>query len=380
MKIVMVVGQFRPVVGGAEIFTERLAKIFSKNHEVTIITGKQHRHSKKEAPLIEKFPNLTIERLNPWAFGRLKIYLLMLAMFFRIKGLLKTYDVVYVHQALQYAFVATLVGRICKKKVIVVVASRGEGFDLKKLSQQFWWGKYAAKYIAKHAALVASSQDMIEQDFKTWSDTIHQSAIISRATLTKEETIQNKNTYRQNHQLSESDFIFICVSRLSFLKNHSTLIEAFAQILNNYPNTRLIFLGDGEARPSLEKQILDLGIKSKIELKGNVQNVDEFLYASDAFILASDYEGESNALLEAMSAGLPCIISEGVNNGSIVHNKNGLIFPTKNVQALSKEMQFLIENPDDAKRLGLEAKDHIKKHHDLEKIAEQYIQLFQSTK
>ena len=377
MKIVMVVGQFRPVIGGAEIFTERLAKVFAKSHEVTVVTGKQNRHSKKEAPLLEIYQNLTIERLNPWAFGKLKVYLLMVEMFFRVKKLLKTYDVVYAHQALQYAFVATLAGRIMHKKVVVVVASRGEGFDLRKLSKQFWWGKFAAHYMAKHAVLVASCQSMLEQDFNTWCDPIHNFVLISHAVLMQKVTL-DKQVFRQQNQLPADDFIFICVSRLTPLKNHSTIIDAFAKIVDAYPNIRLIFLGEGEIRSVLENQAKSLAINGQVELRGNVRNVHEFLKASDVFILASDFEGESIASLEAMSVALPVVLSTGANSGIVTHNQNGLVFPTKDVLALAEQMKFLIENPSDAKRIGSAGKGHIQTHHDLEKIAERYLELFQS--
>lgn len=102
----------------------------------------------------------------------------------------------------------------------------------------------------------------------------------------------------------------VTCGRLTEQKNHSMLIEAFAEVQKDYSFARLKIYGEGELRERLQKQIIQLHLEGKAFLMGATNNVAEALRTADLFVLSSDYEGMPNALMEAMAVGVPCISTD----------------------------------------------------------------------
>jgi glycosyltransferase involved in cell wall biosynthesis len=116
-----------------------------------------------------------------------------------------------------------------------------------------------------------------------------------------------------------------------------------------------------------------------IHLVGQREEVQRFYQTADVFVLPSRMEGLPNALLEAMTCGLPTIASPlpGVSE-VIEHNTNGLLVPPDDPEAISDAVLLLLENPDVAKRLGNAAHQTILKHYSLDAVADCYVHLYTS--
>jgi glycosyltransferase involved in cell wall biosynthesis len=104
--------------------------------------------------------------------------------------------------------------------------------------------------------------------------------------------------------------VILAVGRLVKQKQHAALIEAFAKIAGRLPEWHVVIVGEGPLRGDLESQIDHLSLTHRVTLAGQVEDPRPFYATAGLFVLPSDYEGTSNALLEAASAGLPCIVSE----------------------------------------------------------------------
>ena len=91
------------------------------------------------------------------------------------------------------------------------------------------------------------------------------------------------------------------------VKNHETLIRAFAKIAAAHENVKLQLIGEGELRPQMEELVKSLRIKNKVDFLGLQANVYPFLHDADTFCLPSKYEGIPMTLIEAMGTGLPII-------------------------------------------------------------------------
>ena len=109
--------------------------------------------------------------------------------------------------------------------------------------------------------------------------------------------------------LSEDEIVFGTVGRLALTKGQSYLIEAFAQVREYLPASRLVILGQGPLLQALEKTAKDLGVLPWILFAGYRNDVFELLKGFDVFVLPSLAEGLSIALLEAMAMRLPVIAS-----------------------------------------------------------------------
>ena len=150
----------------------------------------------------------------------------------------------------------------------------------------------------------------------------------------------------------------VTIGRLSEQKNQKMLIEAFAKIHHKYPNYTLDIYGEGHLRDSLQQLISELMLDDCVSLKGNVSDIHDQISDAKFFVLSSDYEGLSNALLEAMMMGLPCISTNCAGSDEYIqHEKNGLLVEIGNVSAMAAAMEYMITNPAEASRMGACAKE-----------------------
>jgi len=125
-----------------------------------------------------------------------------------------------------------------------------------------------------------------------------------------------------------ADRLFVTVGRLATQKGHSYLLEAIARVVNEFPNAKFLFAGDGPLRAELETRVDALNIRNYVWFLGIRNDIPLLLSMCDGFILPSLWEGLPIALLEAMYAGLPVIATdvEGVDE-IIKDGENGLLVP-----------------------------------------------------
>ncbi len=163
-------------------------------------------------------------------------------------------------------------------------------------------------------------------------------------------------TLRQELGLKPEHLIFGTIARFDPIKNQALMIRAFAELNKKHPHTRLILVGDGSERPNLEALVAELALNDSVIFTGYRTNPYEFIHLFDVFLLTSLSEGTSMTLLEAMSAGKPCIASDAGGNPEIVTDqKTGLIFPSKDEIALVNALLQLTENESLRSQFGAEA-------------------------
>lgn len=135
----------------------------------------------------------------------------------------------------------------------------------------------------------------------------------------------------------------VTVGRLAKQKNQKLLIEAFSKINNN--EIVLEIYGSGGLKEELYNYALKLNVADRVIFKGNVKNVHECIKDAKAFVLSSDFEGLSNALLEAMMMGLPCISTKCAGSDEVIQNgKNGLLVELGDVDNLALAINRVIDD------------------------------------
>lgn len=166
-----------------------------------------------------------------------------------------------------------------------------------------------------------------------------------------------RNLQNQNYLL--------CVGRLSYQKNQSVLINAFACISESAPRWKLIFVGAGEDEDKLKELTCQLNLNDKIDFVGAVKDVNSHYMRSHIFCMPSRWEGFPNAVAEAMSHGLPVIgFSEcaGVNQ-LVVNGENGLLADGNGrVESLSVELLSLMRSDSSRVEMGKAAFESVKKY------------------
>lgn len=139
--------------------------------------------------------------------------------------------------------------------------------------------------------------------------------------------------------------VIIAMGRLTWIKGFDVLIKAFSRVVKAM-DARVIILGEGSERGSLENLSAELGLTEKISFPGFQNNPYPFLFNADIFVLPSRYEGLPMAVLEAMACGLP-IIAADCKSGprEILQNgRCGLLVPVEDEAALAEGILNLLRD------------------------------------
>lgn len=145
------------------------------------------------------------------------------------------------------------------------------------------------------------------------------------------------------------------LSRLTKQKNIPLLLSAFQKVSSLFPNYKLHIYGDGELRDQLWKMTVKMGLKDKVVFHGLVKDVLSQINKASIFVSSSDYEGISNAMLEALALGIPTICTDCPIGGArmtIKNGVNGLLVPVGDKNALADAIIRLLEDSQYAKKLG----------------------------
>lgn len=149
----------------------------------------------------------------------------------------------------------------------------------------------------------------------------------------------------------------VSLGRLGVEKGHDILIEAFAKIAPLYPDVTLLLIGEGAQRNALENLASALNIKDRVFMPGATGNPFPAIIKAKAFVLPSRFEGFPNALTEAMALGLSCIATRFAGVEDIIRDgENGMLVPLEDPQALAQALALILEQPENARAMGDEAR------------------------
>jgi glycosyltransferase involved in cell wall biosynthesis len=140
-------------------------------------------------------------------------------------------------------------------------------------------------------------------------------------------------------------FNILCVSEITPVKGVRFLIQAFKLLSGRYPQIRLLLVGDGVERQSLEDLVRALEIKERVEFIGKVehQKVAEYFNQADVCVMPSLEEGISKVLAESLAAGVPVIAMENAMTMELLQNGvNGFIVKKSEADDLAEKIEKLI--------------------------------------
>lgn len=131
---------------------------------------------------------------------------------------------------------------------------------------------------------------------------------------------------RSELHFTEEEYVIGNVGRLHFQKNQSFILDIFQEFIQNHPEARLVFVGQGEDEQSLKEKCKALALEEKVVFAGVQSNVDAWLSAFDLFLFPSVFEGLSVAALEAQANGVPFLASKGVVPEEVRMNDNFVFY------------------------------------------------------
>jgi glycosyltransferase involved in cell wall biosynthesis len=159
--------------------------------------------------------------------------------------------------------------------------------------------------------------------------------------------------------IDKNVFVVGTVGRLSSVKGHNFLIEAFSAAVPRQPAMRLLIVGEGPEEKALGEQVRLSGLEDKVFFtSGKNKTLESFFSVMDVFCLASVSEGLGFSLMEAMASGRPCVASDIGGLSELIDNgEDGLLVPARDPEALSGAILRLAEDGDLRKRIAKKARE-----------------------
>jgi glycosyltransferase involved in cell wall biosynthesis len=187
----------------------------------------------------------------------------------------------------------------------------------------------------------------------------------------------NKSELRRRLEIPEGSFVVGFVGRLARQKRVMDLIWAFELIRVMEGEAYFVIAGDGPERARLEQFAQNLKIGDRVRFLGHRDDAPSLLPAFDLFWLASDFEGLSNSVMEAMAAGLPVVASDiPPNRELVIHGETGYLAPVGDRVAFAQLGQRLLLDRDLATRFGATGKARIASQFSTARMIESYAQLY----
>jgi glycosyltransferase involved in cell wall biosynthesis len=169
----------------------------------------------------------------------------------------------------------------------------------------------------------------------------------------------------------------VSVGRLASIKRYDVLLRAFAEVSQHRPRLRLTLVGDGPERQNLERLAERLCIKTSVDFVGFRDDIPELLQQQDLFVLSSQHEGISIAILEAMRAGLPVVATRvGGVPDTVVDGVTGVLVPVDCPRSLAATIGRLLETPANLRAMGAAGRAVQRRRFSVARMREQYLELY----
>jgi L-malate glycosyltransferase len=146
----------------------------------------------------------------------------------------------------------------------------------------------------------------------------------------------------------------------------SEIIEAFAEVANRHPDVALMIGHDGSLTPELEQQVHHLGLDHRVRFIGRMAEAElpAIMRSATAYITASEVDGTSVTLLQAMACGTPVIASDNPGNRDWVTQETGVTFPVGSIDALAAAIEQVLDDPEQATGRAHAAREAVTQHAD----------------
>lgn len=365
IKVVHVISSLK--LGGAETVLYSIVKNLDPKK------FKQYVVYFHDGPIRKQIEQLQIETIN--ISGSLLRYDFIFML--RLIKIIKKIKPDIIHSSLWSAnFFGSFVSKFLKIPIVssLHALQEHEGFIRNQLNKLIF-GRFA--HTSKHSIIAVSESVAKSFENKNLIDKA-QINIISNC-LDISDIIEKSKTHsitRQSLNIADNDFVIGSVGRFVKVKNYNILIDSFYDLLQKYPNIKLVLVGVGPEYQNLKNQVIKLGLADNIHFIIGEPGY-KFYQIFDCFAQPSAYEGLSVALLEALCFKLPCIVTGLDRKHDVIKdNYNGLIIEPNNIVQLTGSLETIINNLEWAKKLGANGFDTLKNSFDIKIMINKYEQMF----
>lgn len=277
------------------------------------------------------------------------------------------YDIVHCHTPIG-AMVARLAARKYRKEgVKVIYMTHGLHF-YKGARKKNWMVYYTAeKFLARYTDAIISINSEDKKNIENYFPEIPHQYITPGIGYDIKHVGHpgkiSKGELRKQYGIGPNDFVCLYIARYTQDKNHRFLIKSVKEIQEYIPKIKILFVGDGEEMVACRELAKKLGVDKSVIFTGFQLNITDYLHMSDVGVSPSVCEGLGLGLVEEMCFALPVVASRVRGHRDLItHGENGLLYKLDDTQEFIKNLKFLYNNPDMARKIGRNARNGISKY------------------
>ncbi len=371
--IVMLTPSFHPTIGGAEKQALELSKaLASMGARVRVLTRRGAGLDAED--VVDGVP---VHRVFACGGGLINAVAFLVSSFFFLLRRAADYEVIHVHLASSPALAACFAGKLLGKRVVVKVGG-GRGIGEIAMSHRTLTGRMKLALLRRmKPRFVAVTEDlkdeMAEFGFGGGVRVVPNGVDTERYRPARE---GEKVSLRAEFGWPPGT-CFLYVGRLVDDKQLDLFLRTFASADRGGGGAFCALVGSGPEEARLRSAAKDSGLEGAVIFHPPAQRVERFYAAADVFILPSVSEGLSNALLEAMAAGLPVLGSRvGGTREAVVDGETGTLFEPTDAEGLKRAIELYSNDPELAVRQGRAAREAAVAKYSLRSVAERYREIY----
>ena len=377
-RIVMVIRLFTPWRGGTQSQAQRLARaLIDQGVDVRIVTGWWFRGTPREETIdgVPVFRHHTLwEGFGIRGLRTIAGFLSIGTLWWHLWRRRDSYDVIHVHGLSYHTFAASIAGGRLGKPTLAKLANSGPASDIRKMraGRHLVLSRRMLPGALRCDRLVALT-GTVERELLEAGVPGERIVSIPNGIDPGPEIVRDLARLRRPARV-------MFVGRLHPQKGVDVLLRAAAALRARRPqqDVRFELVGDGPSRVELIALGRDLGLDGQVRFHGDRDDVATLLGAADVFVLPSRAEGISNALLEAMAAGLPVVATAIPGNTDVISDgRDGILVEAEDPASLADGIERLLDDGDLRARLGREARRTIASRFTIDRVADRYRELYE---
>lgn len=361
-RLCLLTETFHPVTGGGENQARSLARELERaGCEVTVLTRRTDAGLKRH----ELLDRVQIDRLPPTGPGQLRKWGLVVSAFIALWRRRQSCDLILVCGFRVLGLPAVIAGRLLRKPCVLKADTLGElsgevfGAGLDRLGMGRWKpvmrGVFSlrGRLLRRATAFVAISAPVANELVACGIEPgrIHRIPNLVDTAVFRPAGAAEKRALRTKLDMPVDARIATFTGRLEATKGVSALLAAWARIAAEYPNAHLVLVGSGglgqhNCEAELRDAVARQSLGRRVTFTGSVDNVADYLRASDLFVFPSRREAFGVSVIEAFACGLPVIATSAGGLADIVRDgKNAIVIPVDDIDALHAALDRAMRDP-----------------------------------
>ena len=381
-------------MGGGETQAQLLAEgLIADGHSVIVLTRRSDAALKK----YERYGKVDVYRLAPVGSGQIKKWGLLFSSLPMLIKLHHQYDLIFVSGYRIIGLTAVLAGKLFRKPVVLKADSQGEmsgdffesglkkiGISHTSLPFRLFLG-FRNTVLKKADAFSAISPEIASEWTSNGipSDRIHliPNSVDTQRFIPVEAA--EKISLRKKLNLPQNATIAIYTGRLVSYKGLPLLLKVWNEIRLKHENVLLILAGTGgldihNCEDELRAYVKVTGLENHVLFTGAVQNVPEYLQASDIFVFPTENDAFPSSIVEAMACGLPVLTTPvGAIKTIVTDGETGVLIQPGNAEQLFQALNVMLSDKVMASCLGQAARKSVQNFYSAQIVSKEYLALFQ---